>query len=110
MIISSHYSSLANEGNMPKINLDAFFDGFTGAGLFGKLGRPAGKAGRVADDRYILLFAIGSAICLLVLIGCIILLYANGHAKMALAMAAFGMLWIFSGYDREKSARQQPND
>ena len=40
------------EGSMPKINLDAFFDGFTGAGLFGKLGRPAGKAGRVADDRY----------------------------------------------------------
>jgi hypothetical protein len=33
------------EGSMPKINLEAFFDGFTGAGLFGKLGRPAGKLG-----------------------------------------------------------------
>ena len=96
---------------MPKINLDAFFDGFTGAGLFGKLGRPAGKAGRVADDRYTLLLAIGSAICLLVLIGCIILLYANGHAKMALAMARHLECSGFSpAMDREKSARQQPND
>jgi hypothetical protein len=95
---------------MPKIDLDAFFDGFTGAGLFGKLGRPAGKAGRVPNDRYTLMLAIGSAICLLVLIGGIILLYANGHAKMALALTGFGVLWIFSGYDRERMARQQPND
>jgi hypothetical protein len=95
---------------MPKINLDAFFDGFTGAGLFGKLGRPAGKAGRVADDRYTLMLAIGSAICLLVLIGSTILLCATGHAKMALVLAGYGVLWIFSGYDRERMARKQSND
>src|SRR4030081_783547 len=105
MIISSHYSSLANEGNMPKINRDAFFVGFTGAGLFGKLGRPAGKAGRVADDRYTLMLAIGSAICLLLLIGCTILLCATGHAKMALVLAGYGVLWIFAGYDREDGSK-----
>lgn len=62
---------------MPKINVEAFFDGCTGAGLFGKLGRPAGDDGRVADNKYTLMLSICATISLLALIGFTILLYTD---------------------------------
>jgi hypothetical protein len=76
-----------------------------GAGLFGHLGRPIYRSVRVEDEGYTRELAIGAAICLLSVIGAIVYLYLDHHHNASFALIAFGVIWVYGGYDRARLTR-----
>jgi hypothetical protein len=98
------FSKLSGSKALGRIGDDAFTDGFRGAGLFRGFGRPGSDGGRVEDQIYSLMLTVASVIALLVLIGCIVDLFVSHHHKAALGLVCFGVLWLFSGYDRARIA------
>ncbi|MBB5329408.1 hypothetical protein [Tunturiibacter gelidoferens] len=87
---------------MKIIDPEVFLDTYLGAGLFGHLGIPVKGSKRVVDESYTKLLAFSSAFCLLVLIGGVIFLFMDHHRRASLVLLAFGVIWVYAGYDRAR--------